>query len=455
MVSLGIMKNTHLVRAVLAFTPLLAACGGGNGTGGGGAGGGGSNGPPLPAERRTLTFADAGGTAILPNEILTTRTAVARGGDVILFTPLAGTINGATDTAAVRLANDGTVKWARRFHFPEVAFVGDAVDDGEGVSFVAGQDSTVYVVRIDDQGAIRATQTYEVPGAGQISSTVPLTLAPLDDHGLLIGTGASVMRLAMDGTVKWSNGIGAGVQRVAVLPGGDFAAVGDIGGMRVARFDPDGNLRFMGAGGIKGNFSHAGIVPMDDGGLLVISGVDAASEELVGIVTARISADGATGTLEGVQMQATDDMGHDVPYQFGGGGHIERVGSGRVWASFTLSTGALGANIHGPVNVAFDSGKPVDAVGAGIGFAYSGGALVGLNPSGMGGDTVLRVPRPQLGECVSQPHAIATKALMTAKYALVDSATVNPVTATAVDAMVVVDDLKVTLSDNTCMASSP
>ncbi len=220
---------------------------------------------------------------------------------------------------------------------PEFAFVGEVVDDGAGVSFVAGQDATVYVVRIDDDGAIRAQQAYEVPGAGQISATVPLTLAPLDDHGLLVGTGAGLMRLAADGTVMWSSDLGGSpVQRVTVLPGGDFAAVGDIGGMRVARFAPDGQVRFIGAGGIKGNFFHAGIVPTDDGGLLVLSGVDAASQELVGIVTGRISADGATGTLEGVQMDVKDDMDHDVPYQFGSGAHIQRTAAGRVWASFRL-----------------------------------------------------------------------------------------------------------------------
>lgn len=444
------MKRSTLVRASLLITPLLAACGGG-GSGGTGTGGGSSTAPPLPAERRTLTLTDSGGMAVNPSEILTTRAAVVRGDDAILFIPVGGTINGTNDTAAVRLAKDGSVKWAHRYHLPELAFVGDAVDDGEGVSFVAGQDETVYVVRIDDEGALRALQTYEVPGAGQLSATVPLTLASLDDHGLLVGTGAGVMRLGADGTVMWSTGIGSSVQRVAVLPGGDFAAVGDNGGMRVARLAPDGKVRFIGAGGIKGNFFHAGIVGTSDGGLLVISGVDAASEELVGIVTARISADGATGTLEGVQMDATDDMGHDVPYQFGSGAHLRSAGSGRVWGSFQLSSGALGANIHGPIDVAFDDGKPTEAVGAAIAFGFTDNALVGVEAGGMGQDVVIRAPRPQLGECINQPHNVRTKVLATGKYALVANATVTPVMVAPVDAKVVVDDLKATLSDNTCM----
>lgn len=432
------------------FLALLSACGGG-GSGSSGNGGGTSTAPPRPGERRILTLTDAASVAVKPNEILTTRAAVARGDDVILFTPVGGTINGTSDTAAIRLAKDGSVKWARRYRFPELAFVGEVVDDGAGVSFVAGQDATVYVVRIDDDGAIRAQQAYEVPGAGQLSATVPLTLAPLDDHGLLVGTGAGVMRLAADGAVMWSNDLGgAPVQRVTVLPGGDFAAVGDIGGMRVARFSPDGQARFIGAGGIKGNFFHAGIVPTDDGGVLVLSGVDAASEELVGIVTGRISADGTTGTLEGVQMDVKDNMGHDVPYQFGSGAHIQRTASGRVWASFRLSSGVLGANLHGPVDVAFDSATPTDAVSVAIAFAYTDSAVVGIEPDGLGKDLVVRAPRPQEGECANQPYNLHTKALATATYVLVENAKVSPVNATPVDALVVADELKAELSEDMC-----
>ncbi len=451
MIVLKTMITPSLLRTSLVLAPffaLLPACGGG---GSSGTGGGTATPPARPGERRALTLTDTAGVDVKPNEILKTRTAVARGNEVILFTPVGGSINGTNDTAAIRLAKDGSIKWARRYHFPELAFVGDAVDDGDGVTFVAGMDATVYVVRIDDDGGIRAQQAYEVPGAGQISSTVPLTLAPLDDHGLLVGTGASVMRLAADGAVMWSNDIGGGgVQRVAVLPGGDFAAVGDIGGFRVARFSPEGTPRFIGAGGIKGNFIHAGLVPTDDGGLLVISGVDAASQELVGIVTGRISADGTTATLEGVQMDVKDSMGLDVPYQFGSGAHFQRLASGRVWASFVLASGALGSNLYGPVNVAFDSGKPTDAINVATGFAHADDAIVGIVYDGLGNDLVTRAPRPQEGECFGAPYNLRTKVLASATYALVDSPKVNPVMATAVDAMVTVDDLKATLAESMC-----
>ncbi len=61
-----------------------------------------------------------------------------------------------------------------------------------------------------------------------------------------------------------------------------------------------------------------------------------------------------------------------------------------------------------------------------------------------------RAPRPQVGECVVQPHNVRTKDLATATYARVENPQVNPVEATPVDALVVADDLKAELSEDMC-----
>ena len=451
--------QTSLVRTCVVLAPLLASCGGGGGPSGGGGHSGGGNGgnggntsTPIarPGERDMLLFVNPGGGLVNANEVIGSRVAVARGDDVILFAPVDGNALGTSDTAAVRVARDGTVVWARRYRFPELAFVGDAVDDGAGVAFVAGQDATVYVVRIDDDGAIRSQRAYDVPGASQISPALPLSLAPLDDHGLLVGTGVSALRLAADDTVVWANNLGGdgGVQRVAALPGGDLAAVGGTGVMRVARFAPDGTPRFIGVGSILGDLTHAGLAPAADGGILVFSGAKG-SDELVGIVTAHVAADGKTAALQGIQMTVQNAVGFEAPYVRGAGAHLQRTAGGGVWASFELSIGGVGPHLRDPIVVAFDDGAPTDAVKVALGFAFSSDTIAGIWPE-FKQNIFWRTPRPLLGDCVEQPRNLHTQALASAKYALVQDPKVTPVAANPVDAKVTVDELTAGLFDVSC-----
>lgn len=423
------------------LSALLTGCDGGGGSGGGGSG---PDSPPRPAQRRVLTITDAAGQAILENSILEARVITPRGGDVFLFLPVGGDVFGTRETVVARVTDTGTVKWARLYRMPALAFVLDAVDDGEGVSFIAGGEDAVYVVRLDDAGAVRAQHAFDVPGANPASSLTPLALASLDDGGLLAGLGVGAARLSADGAVQWASSAGiGGVQRLAVLPDGDFAFVGGLD-VQVSRLSPDGEKRFVAAGGVKGNFHHAGVASTGDGGLFVVSGLDA-GDAFVSTVTTRVSADGATGTLAGVRMSLYDDMSHETPLQFGTGASVRSGANGRVWASVMASSGGLGSMLRGPVVLAFDDGEPADAVIAALAFAPVDGEIVGF-----GGDTLVRAPRPQEGDCVVEPFHLGASPLDGATWALQDSADVLPIEVTPIDAPIEVEDVTAALSGDQC-----
>jgi len=429
----------------LALAGLLSACGPG---GGGSGGSGGGTGAAAPASHRALAITDGAGAPVVPNVILNARFVVARGDDVVLFTTTGGDVYGTPDSVAVRLGKDGTVKWAKKLRFPENAFVQSAVDDGQGVTFVAGQDATVYVVRLDDNGAIRAQQAYETDGSGQLSGTTPYTLALTKDGGLLVSAG-SMFRVAPDLSLAWTKNVSMAVQRMAELPDGDVALVGEVGGMRVVRLSPEGEPRFVGLGGIKGNFSHAGITPMDDGGFLVVSGVDA-SDNLVSTVTGVFSKDGTAATFKGVKMAVQDDANNTtLPLQFGGGFHVERGANGRVWASVEASSGGVGAGYHARFVIGFDGQEPVDAFVAGSAFTLQGDTIIALSP-GMEQDHVLWIPRPEDGKCTVEPATLAAQDLPNQAYSAVPNPMFFDFAVTLADGQAVSEDLTAALGPELC-----
>ena len=446
MTRLGTFSRKLFSAATLSA--LVAGCDGG----GGGGGGGGGNGPdatPRPAQRRVLTITDAAGETVFNNPILDPRVIVRRGGDFVLFVPVGGDIFGTRETVVVRVTDGGEVKWARLFRMPALAFVTDAVDDGEGVSFISGGDAVVYVVRLDDDGAVRSQHVFDVPGANPASALTPLNLAPLDGGGLLLGLGVGAARLSADGAVQWANDAGIqGVQRLAVLPGGDFAFVGGLD-VHLSRLSPAGEERFIGAGGIKGNFYHAGLVPTDDGGLFVVSGLDA-SDVHVSTVTTRVSADGTTGTLAGVRMSLDDNTDHETPLQFGAGARLQSGANGRVWASVMASSGGIGAMLRGPIVLAFDGGEPADAVMAALAFTPVENEIVGFQREATGQDVLVRVPRPQEGGCAVEPYNLGSSPLSEAIWALQDGAAVSPIEVTPTDAAIEVEDVAAALSGDQC-----
>jgi len=423
---------------------LLPACGPGGG-GSGGAGGGTS--APAPASRRTLTLTDKSGAAVTPNPILKIRFAVARGEDVVLFTTTGGDIYGTPDSVALRVGRDGAVRWAKRYHFPENVFVQGAADDGQGITFVAGQDATVYLVRIDDTGAIRAQQAYETDGGGQLSGSTPYTVVSMSDGGALVSAGY-IFRVGADLSLAWSKNVGTAIQRMAELPGGDIALVGDVAGMRVSRLTPEGEPVFVGFGGIKGNFSHAGITPTDDGGFMVVSGVDV-SDDHASTVTGVFSKDGKTGSFKGVKMQFETPDNGTVPLQFGGGFHVERAANGRVWASVEASSGGVGAALHGRFVLGFEGQEPVDVVTAGTAFALQDSVVIAIAP-GQEQDEIIWAPRPEDGTCAAGPTGLGSMELGNPTYAQVDNPMFLPFQVTAVDGGAEAEDLVATLSSELC-----
>ena len=440
------LASRRILGLALGLVGLLSACGPGGGSGGGGSGGG--TGAPAKASHRTLSITDGKGAPVIPNVILKQRFAVARGEDVVFFTTTGGDVYGTPDSVIVRVGKDGTVKWAKKLRFPENAFVQSAADDGQGVTFVAGQDATAYVVRLDDSGAIRAQQAYETDGGGQLSGTTPFTIVPTKDGGLLVSAG-SMFRLAADLSIAWTKNVSMAVQRMAELPDGDIALVGEVGGMRVVRLSPEGEPRFVGLGGIKGNFSHAGISPLDDGGFLVVSGVDA-SDDLVATVTGVVSKDGTTASFKGVQMFVQDDVNNvTLPMQFGGGFHVERAANGRVWASVEASSGGVGAAYHAPFMIGFDGQEPVDAFVAGLAFALQDSTIVAISP-GMDQDHLFWVPRPEDGQCTIAPYKLAAQELPNQAYSAVPNPMFFDFAVTLADGAAVPEDLTATLSAELC-----
>lgn len=357
--------------------------------------------PPRPGSAFPLTFEDLDGVRVAPTAQFRERFAVDRGGDAVLVFPSGDDALGAPQHAAVvRTGLDGEVRWATRIGFGDYAVVGGAVDDGQGIALVATWDMTLWVVRLDDTGAVRSAHSYTVGRSfGRVSSLVALA-----DGGLLVVSGPGAMRLDASDDVVWASTVGlVGATKAAVLPDGDFAFVGGTTAQEVARTSPSGEVRFVGRGGVGGTSRHAGIAPTAGGGFLVVTGVDQ-SPALRPMYTGTYAADGASAVYETVQLDVLVNGGTGS-LLFGSGFALTTDDQGRVYASSDANGGSAAPELTFQVVVLFDDGHPVEAVRLAKGFGLVDSTLVGVV-----GEVVRQAPIPS-NDCVLPIDIVAGAAV--------------------------------------------
>jgi len=161
--------------------------------------------------------------------------AIAENGDIIVAGETESFGAGDRDFWVLRLDAEGNVKWQKTYggsnldgaNAVAIAENGDIIVVGSTTSFGAGFVDA-WVLRLDENGNIKWQKTY---GGDLYDSAYAVAIAP---NGDIIATGYDLLRLSLDGELKWAMELGG--DDIKVLPDGTVVLVG---GNTVVRFNVD------------------------------------------------------------------------------------------------------------------------------------------------------------------------------------------------------------------------
>ena len=233
---------------------------------------------------------------------------------------LVGRTYGGYDMYAVRTDRSGTVLWSKTYGGSGDDYANDVIALADGGfllvgrtdSFGAGGDD-MYAVRIDQDGNVKWSKTY----GGSFYEDANAVAGPLADGGFLLvgktwsfGTGRDDMyavRIDKDGYVLWSKTYGEsrGDQANAVagpLDDGGFLLVGKTyrgareDEMYTVRIDKDGNVVWSKIYGRSDDDRAYDVIALPDGGFLLVGWTDIGPGE--NMYAVRIDSLGASGCQE-------------------------------------------------------------------------------------------------------------------------------------------------------------